>query len=105
MNRTGLSILESLDILNSNGPPKAIHAEAIVHYLTIHKQHINTQPHMRAHTILTLFVKSTVNYCYCVHTAVSVSYSICYHMYNNEVMLGIVTYTYYTQLPYLKCII
>ena len=41
---------------------------------------------MLAYTILTLFVKSTVSNCYCVHTAVSVSYSICYHMYNNEIV-------------------
>ena len=43
MGRAGLSILEALGNFNSSGPPKAIHAEAIVHYQIIHKQHINTQ--------------------------------------------------------------
>ena len=105
INRAGLSILQSLDMFNSNGPPKPLHTEAIFHYLTIHKQRINTRSCMHTHTILTLFVKSTVSYCYCVHTAVSVSYSICYHMHNNEIVFGIVTNTYYTQLPYLMCII
>ena len=62
MGRAGLSILEALGNFNSSGPPKAIHAEANVHYQTIHKQHINTQLYMHAHTILTLFVKSTVSY-------------------------------------------
>ena len=60
--RAGLSILGALEKFNSSGPPKAIHAKPIVHYMTIHKQHMKTQPCMHAHTILTLFVKSTAVY-------------------------------------------
>ena len=52
-------------------PPKAFYAEAIIHYSTIHMQH------KYAHTILKLFVKC---YCCCVYTAVSVGYSMCYHI-------------------------
>ena len=40
-------------------------------------------------------------YCYCVYTAISAGYSICYHVYNKEIVFGIVTYIYDTQLPYL----
>ena len=69
--RAGLSILGALGKFNSSGPPRAIHAEAIVHYSTIRKQHINTRLCMHANTVLILFVKSIVNYCYCVHTTVS----------------------------------
>ena len=81
--RAGLSILGALDKFNSSGPPRAIHAEAIVHYSTIRKQHINTPLCMHANTVLILFVKSIVNYCYCVHTAVCAGYSICYHITMN----------------------
>ena len=51
MGRAILNILGALGKFNSSGPPKAIHAEAIVHYLTIHMQHINIQLYMHAHTI------------------------------------------------------
>ena len=59
---------------------------------------------MHAHTILTLFVKSTISYCYCVQTAVSVGYSICYDI-TIEIVFGIVTYAHDTQPPCLMCII
>ena len=61
--RADLSIVGALGKFNSSGPPRAIHAEAIVHYSTICKQHINTQLCMYANTLLTLFVKSIVSYC------------------------------------------
>ena len=47
--RAVLNILGALGKFNSSRPPKAIHAEAIVHYLTIYMQHINTQLYMHAH--------------------------------------------------------
>ena len=59
---------------------------------------------MHAHTILTLFVKSMISYCNCVRTAVSVGYSICYHI-TNGIVLGIVMYAHDTQPLYLMCII
>ena len=61
--RAGLSILGAVGKFNSSGPPRAIHAEAIVHYSTIFKQHINIQLCMHANTVLTLFVKSMVSFC------------------------------------------
>ena len=42
----------------TSGPPRVIHAEAIVHYSTILKQFINTRLCMHANTVLTLLVKS-----------------------------------------------
>ena len=37
--RAGLSILGALGKFNSSVPPRAFHAEAIVHYSTVCKQH------------------------------------------------------------------
>ena len=62
--RASLSILGALGKLSSSGPPRAIHGKAFVHYSTICKQHINTRLCMHANTVLTLFVKSIVSYCY-----------------------------------------
>ena len=50
----GLSILGALGKFNSSGLSRAIHAEAIVHYSTIRKQHINTRLCVHANTVLTL---------------------------------------------------
>ena len=75
MARAGLSILGALGKLSSSGPPRAIHAKAIVHYSTIHKQHINTRLCMHANTVLTLFVKCIVSYFY-----LSILLFMCYHI-------------------------
>ena len=56
--RASLSILGALGKFDSSGPPRAIYVEAIVHFSTIHKQHINTELCMYVNTVLTLFVKA-----------------------------------------------
>ena len=79
--RAGLTILEALGKFNSSGPPRAIHAEAILHYSTIHKQHINTRLCMHANSysiniVCTKHGKLLLN----VYIVVSAGYSMCYHI-------------------------
>ena len=99
MNRASLSILGALDKFDLCGPQK-IFMQKLLPIIWQFTYNINTLWCMHAHTILTLFVKSMISYCYCVHTAVSVGYSICYHI-TNGIVFGIVMY----EPPYLMCII
>ena len=50
-NRAGLSILGALGKFNSSGAPRAIHSEALVHYSTFRKQHINLRLHACKYSI------------------------------------------------------
>ena len=88
LDRAGLSIFGALGKFDSSGPPRAIYVEAIVHYSTIHKQHISTELCMYANTVLTLLAKSIVSYCYLsIIIVVSAGLSMCYHIITMKVCL------------------
>ena len=69
--------LGALGKFNSSGPQK-LFIQKLLSIIQQFTRNINTLLCMRAHTILTTFVKTKVSYCYCVYTAVSTGYSMCY---------------------------
>ena len=79
MCRVGLSILGALGKLSSSGPPRAIHAKAIVHYSTIQTTYKYSTVHIYKYSI-NIVCKKHSKLFLLVYIVVSAGYSMCYHI-------------------------